>query len=743
MNPVQLAFRVLRVDRRTQVSTVLTAMGVAVATGLVMLLVALPFATEARAERAVWQDPSISMYQGGPDGKVSWASSDDVVGDRPITRIDVAPLADPADLQLPAGIDELPGPGEMLRSPELARLSGELPPEQLADRFDAQPVGILGDEALRFPEQLVVLVGHSPDTMPAAAMELSGLTATDAEPDGLLSLLAGVGVVVLLVPSLVLVASASRLTAARRERRLAALRLAGATPKQVMTMVAAETGIAAVAGAVVGVLASPGLNALATLVPWDGGTWYAGDFSLPAGIVAVIALTIPVLVVGAAVLGLRRVVNTPLMATGGHTRKPLSMARLLFVPAAAALFFYSLTQSDSSMAFLPILVSLGILMWSPTVVGPWVTSALGGLFVRTWRRPAALLAGRRLRDDPKAAYRASAGVVLAVFAGSMALTLMPSLESEAGYYSEFREDVPYVHTDNERAGEIVAATDKALSGYGLDQRAVQVGQVNLSRGAEEYHTGYVVGCADAKALLPEFGQVTCASGPAIYASPDVDLAGVGVDNPSEDGSSGSTVPLPADAQHVPVATASTVLIDPTLLPDDATITQVVVAVPAGAADAEQARTALLSGAGGEQVISKVMRLSEQDTELADLRRVTVIGLVTASLLAGISAAIATAGSVMDRRRTFGALLAAGTPVRTLSRALRAEAALPALVSTIAAGALGTAVGVGLFGLVSQSVPVFSPWLAAPVVLGALVALIAASVCTPALKRVRAEPLADE
>lgn len=746
MNPVQLAFRVLRVDRRTQVSTILTAMGVAVATGLVMLLVALPFATEERAQRAVWQDPGMSMYQGGPGGTVSWASSDDVIsdvdGDRPIVRIDVAPLADPADIPLPAGIDRLPGPGEMLQSPELAWLASELPPERLADRFNAKPVGLIEHQALRFPEQLVVLVGHAPDTMPATATELTGLTATDAEPDGLLSLLAGVGVVVLLVPSLVLVASASRLTAARRERRLAAIRLAGATPQQVTTMVAAETGIAAVAGAVVGVIASPGLNALATLVPWDGGTWYAGDFSLPAWIVAVIALTIPVLVVGAAVLGLRRVVNTPLMATGGHTRKPLSVVRLLFVPAAAALFFYSLTQTDSSAAFLPVLVSLGILMWSPTVVGPWVTSALGGLFVRTWRRPAALLAGRRLRDDPKAAYRASAGVVLAVFAGSMALTLMPSLESEAGYYSEFRQDVPYVYTDDERAGEIVSATDAALRGYGLDQRAVQVGQVSLNRGGESY-SGYVVSCADAKLLLPIAGDTPCAAGPAIYASPGLDLTGLELTSMSADGTSERTVPLPADAQRLPLETGGTVLIDPTLLPDDATITQVVVAVPAVSADAEQARTALLSGAGGEQVISKVMRLSEQDTQLADLRRVTVIGLVTASLLAGISAAIATAGSVMDRRRTFGALLAAGTSVRTLSRALRAEAALPALVSTIAAGALGTAVGVGLFGLVSRSVPVFSPWLAAPVVLGALVALLAASVCTPALKRVRAEPLADE
>jgi hypothetical protein len=742
MNPVQLAFRVLRVDRRTQVSTILTAMGVAVATGLVMLLVALPFATEARAERAVWQEPSISMFRGGADGTVSWASSDDVLDGRPIVRIDVAPLADPADIRLPAGIDELPGPGQMLQSPELAALSGEL----LADRFGAEPVGILGDEALRYPEQLVVLVGHSPDTMPSSATELTGLTSTDAEPDPLLSLLAGVGVVVLLVPSLVLVASASRLTAARRERRLAALRLAGATPKQVTTMVAAETGIAAVVGAVVGVVASPGLHALATLVPWDGGTWYANDFTLPAGIVAVIAVTVPVLVVGAAVAGLRRVVNTPLMATGGHTRKPLSVVRLLLVPAAAALFFFSLTKVGSSAGILPVLVSLGILMWSPTVVGPWVTSALGGLFVRTWRRPAALLAGRRLRDDPKAAYRASAGVVLAVFAGSMALTLMPSLEAEAGYYSEFRDDVPYVYTDQERAGEIVSATDTALRGYGLEQRAVQVGQVDLSRGNDDdtdYYTGYVVSCADAKALLPLAGDTPCAAGPAIYTTSDIDLTGLEVNSTPVGSSSPATVPLPADAERLPIEGAGTVLIDPALLPDDATFTQVVVAVPAAGTDSEQVRTALLSGAGGEQVVSKEMRLSEQNTELADLRRVTVIGLVTASLLAGISAAIATAGSVMDRRRTFGALLAAGTPLRTLSRALRTEAALPALVSTIAAGALGTAVGVGLFGLVSQSVPVISPWLAAPVVLGALVALIAASVCTPALKRVRAEPLADE
>src|SRR5690606_39799438 len=64
-------------------------------------------------------------------------------------------------------------------------------------------------------------------------------------------------------------------------------------------------------------------------------------------------------------------------------------------------------------------------------------------------------------------------------------------------------------------------------------------------------------------------------------------------------------------------------------------------------------------ADGRQVGSVTAQLVAQETLLGDLRRVTVIGLVAAVLLSGCSAAITTAGSVLDRRRTFGALMAAG------------------------------------------------------------------------------------
>jgi ABC-type antimicrobial peptide transport system permease subunit len=188
------------------------------------------------------------------------------------------------------------------------------------------------------------------------------------------------------------------------------------------------------------------------------------------------------------------------------------------------------------------------------------------------------------------------------------------------------------------------------------------------------------------------------------------------------------------------------IIDPAAVPPsvlNSPTTNVTVAVPTTPANYETVRTALVAASGGTEVSSRDLHLGNQQTELDDLRRVTVIGLIAAAVLAGCSAAVATAGSVMDRRRTFGALIAAGTPVNVLARALRMEAALPALVATIGAGVVGVLVGIGLFSTANEGPIVLSPWVLAPVVLGIGVAVLAASVCTPALNRVRAEPLADE
>ncbi|WP_181773917.1 ABC transporter permease [Amycolatopsis pittospori] len=755
MNSFQLAMRVLRVDRRTRTSAILTAVGVAVATSLVLLLASLPGATQARSQRAIWQDVYSYNYSSSsapgesakPQGPLLMAANKDYTGDLEITRVDIAQTGNSPMLSLPPGIPKLPGPGEAIVSPALGKLIQSTPQNQLGDRF-GKLVDALGPESLMYPEQLVAVVGHTPESMPQSAQAADGFPNKEAKPDPLLELLAWVGVIVLLVPSLVLVASSARLTAARRELRMAALRLAGATPGQVTKIVAAETALSAVVGALLGILVAPALQGLSTFVSWGGGTWQASDFSLSVGSTIAVAVVIPLLVVLAGVLGIRRVLKTPLFAASAHARKPLHWWRLLAVPVAGAFFLFAVSQDEASMGM--VMGGLFLLVGSAAIIGPWVTSAVGGTFVRIWRKPASLLAGRRLRDDPKGAYRATAGVVLAVFTGSMALTLLPSFESMAGGGRSFKDNVLYANADATHVQQMVDQTNASLAKQGVPDKAVAIGTVYLasgemrSDGTQSLQRAFVATCEDASKLMRVNLAGSCRPEPGIYSTytldpskyrvtPEYDQAGLPL---------GANVPVNVYRESEK-DTSSVIVVDPALVPAGITSKYLDVVVPTTPANAEVVRTALVEAAPGEEVGSRGLHMISQQQELADLRRVTVIGLIAAGVLAGCSAAVATAGSVMDRRRTFGALIAAGTPVRVLARALRMEAALPAMVATLGAGVVGIGVGVGLYSMVEKDPVVLSPWLLAPVVLGIGVALLGASVSTPALKRVQSEPLADE
>ena len=737
MNPVQLAARVLRADSRTRLSAVLTALGIAVGTALIVLLSTLPNAVDARNERSAWQ------YEDQETGTGKTVSSVDFVHGEQISRIDVAGVAGEAP-----NVPRFPAPGQVLLSPRLAELSAQLPPGDLAQRFRGEVVGTLTEGYLRYPEQLVAVVGHQPGALDAAQ---GGSAASQAATqDFLLKFLSWVGIVLLTVPSLVLVASASRLTAARRERRLAALRLAGATPGQVVGAVAAETAFAAVAGSLLGLLIGWPLRLLVMHVPWGGGTWLASDFAPSLGTVAGVGIGVPLLVVAAAVLGLRRVVRAPVGAAMEHRKKAPKAWRLLALVAAGLFFAFGLAQAQESGSLVVLLASLAAIVLSASVVGPWLTASLGTLFSTLWRRPSTLLAGRRLRNDPKAAYRSASGVVLAVFVGSMALTLLPGFESESGGGRSFKDSVLYLDVPSAQAPQQRQQIVDQLAAGGASATVASAVRVTVQTPGGNY-TGLVLSCAEA-AQVSRMAVGSCAGPPSVHADPSLRLsaAGMTVLPTGGYGVSGDVpgVPVPAGAPVRAVGgqdpdLGDSVIVDPALVPGVLGSGETTLAVePATDADRERVRTAITAAVPGVEINSRELLLGEQRTMLADLRRVTTIGLVIASVLAGCSAAITAASSVVDRRRTFGALVAAGTPLRVLARALRTEAALPALVATVGAGAGGVAVGYGLLGLFDIE-GALSPWVFAPVGLGVLVAVLAASASGPMLRRVSAEPFAEE
>ncbi|WP_405872681.1 ABC transporter permease [Streptomyces sp. NBC_00005] len=219
----------------------------------------------------------------------------------------------------------------------------------------------------------------------------------------------------LFIPVLGFLGQCARIGAVHRDRRLAALRLAGATPAQVRRIAALESGLACLAGSAVATVLC-----VLTLLR----LWRSPDPLAWAG-VAVVAVGVPVLGAAVSVLVLRRVVTSPL----GRIRRvrpaegPGRMFRVATAALALAVVYIATTpfhEVPFEFALAPLTVFAVCLLVGAVAV--WLTGAsarqLGeGLAARA-KRPAVLIAAERLRDDPWASARTHAAVLLVTVVAS-------------------------------------------------------------------------------------------------------------------------------------------------------------------------------------------------------------------------------------------------------------------------------------------------------------------------------------
>ena len=448
MTSVNLSLRLLRVGgRRGLLAVGLTAGAVAVCTALLLAAVAANVAFAGRADRDAWRHPGQAV---APAKAVALeGASLDYVRGQVVTVVDLAAVHDTgrADdaragraLPAPPGMPRFPAPGEIWMSPALARLAASLPPGQLADRFPARtPTGLLGGDALVHGDELVAVVGRHADdpAMHADRSDLADATTPapiasfdDGRPNyaaGFYRILTGLATVLLGVPLLVFGGAAARLTVARRDQRLAALRLVGATPGQVVAMTVAESMVTALAGALAGALLYVAMIPGLTRISISGGTWAAGDLWVGVPAILAVVAAVVVLVGVSAVAGLRRVVVSPLGVARRQTPPALRAVRVLaFVVAVVGFLFASkLTQGSVATVFTVIVVMLAIGFWTLNLVGPWVVGLVGRIAAAGARRPARLLAGRRLMDDPRSAWRTVNGIALTGFVAGFTVLLNP------------------------------------------------------------------------------------------------------------------------------------------------------------------------------------------------------------------------------------------------------------------------------------------------------------------------------
>ncbi|MBB4958669.1 FtsX-like permease family protein [Micromonospora polyrhachis] len=233
----------------------------------------------------------------------------------------------------------------------------------------------------------------------------------------------------LTIPVLALAGQCARLGAPARDRRLAAIRLAGATPRQVGIIAAAETGTASLLGTTTGLAIYLVGRWLLHRPDAEGRLMLPTDVLPSAGALVAVVLDMPLIAALATVVMLRRVSVTPLGVTRRtrRDRAPRPWPGLLILLGLAAFAaiqplvqWHARTDRTMPSGLVPLLlIGGGLLAMIGVVLGTaWLSHTTGRVLHRFARRPATLLAARRLTSDPWLGSRTFAALLAAVLFGA-------------------------------------------------------------------------------------------------------------------------------------------------------------------------------------------------------------------------------------------------------------------------------------------------------------------------------------
>lgn len=426
--------------RESLLRLAVTAFGVAVGVVLLLLCLTGQSAEQGRAERSGWQSADSSTPATAPDPALFLTVTDYHEGTAMI-RGYVAALGPRPPV--PPGLERLPGPGEVAVSPAMRRLLETEPDDELDDRYPGRVTATIGDQGLAHPDQLVALIGRTPDQLgEVTSMSLYRVRGFGSLPSGYgfyvgIRVLLLMGAVLLLVPVIIFIVMATRVAAAHREQRLAAIRLVGATRRQVAVVAAVETGLGAAAGTALGWIGyEAGRRIVAATVTFQGARFFLDDVVVAPWLLALVLAGVPLLAMLTTIVALSRVQAGPL-ATSRHGRRPPPSARRALplaagiggLLAAAPLRRVVDRETGETLDNLaPLFVILTIVGF--VTIGPWLCLLAGRGIARVSRRVPGLIAARRIASDPSATFRAVSVVVLAAFAVTFSASLVDASEDE-------------------------------------------------------------------------------------------------------------------------------------------------------------------------------------------------------------------------------------------------------------------------------------------------------------------------
>ena len=117
---------------------------------------------------------------------------------------------------------------------------------------------------------------------------------------------------------------------------------------------------------------------------------------------------------------------------------PRAWRVLPLLAGLAVLGFFVVHGKPASPAgqILVFVPGFALIMTGLVIAGPWLTMAGARVLARRANRPGALIAARRLADDPRAAFRAVSGLVLALFIITVAATLIATQNTKPPFVAD-------------------------------------------------------------------------------------------------------------------------------------------------------------------------------------------------------------------------------------------------------------------------------------------------------------------
>lgn len=623
-----------------------------------------------------------------------------------------------------------PKKGEYYLSTGLEKVAREHPDENIKQRFGTTYLGTIPSKYSSSPDALEVIKGANDEDIklwdeakkagaPSSAniysIDNSNKSQNELFTNMFLLIMFTLGGTILLFPIVMFISVSTQLGSAQREQRYAALRLIGATRKQVNSVSLLESFIATTVGIAIGSLVYLGIRPLLGNFEFDGAHFWIQDLtvSLPQYIIMSV-LTI-VLSLIASWWGMRKIHTSPLgVARREKINKKARFWRVIPLAVGIGIFVWLSTsngaswvknQSASSMA--PLLIIVGgvlLVMFGLIFAGAWLTGFISRLFALRTRNAIVLLSSRRISGHSRKVFRSVSGLVLALFAGSFYLASVSSISDlsvksiQDNGYSQLKPDTAIVISN-------------ALGNNFSDKLAKQPYIKSIAKIYELENNSSLIPCN----RLQEFTKHSCPNNASSEDFANINFTGKVVDAVKIVKKDQLPKNISAESYLV-LMTHSDSSIDKlrsfviSEVKDNGSMTYV--------ADGNRAQKPILSS-----IVSSFAAL-------------TYIGIGITSFVAVASLIVSTVGGLIERRKSLFTLRLGGMTIGQMKKVVLIESVIPLVSTSILAAGSGIWIAVVFLRTFSSSVRVSLSPLYFAIVIGSLVvAIIGIWVVLPILRKI--------